>query len=364
MTLYAIHHDWIDEHAMQGPVGIWDEDGGSYYPGITEHLKDRGHRASSRPKDRSWAGHLEYLTYSTSAYNANWSIVESDGTMQEVLDALQKEFLAEAHPVKHFVASDDFADTKEDSEVHKEDCEAPKEDSAETEASTDEPQFYPATRFVLAQTWWVASEFVRRHPDWAIRYGDHLSYLTLVNPRGDSPHAVCNPDTVHVFTGDSGHEIIRNLLSANDPHSVIKEMERLLGNAPRRGAPPSTPRSLAYRFLATALTATVNDRASWVVENEILGDDGLGDGPVLGGFVEQFPEAQRALAVTRSEAWDMGEPSRHFWAILREDNPVAIVSIEGVVYRPDHQIDLTTEYRRHDSRMLPVVTAALAELLP
>lgn len=357
MPTYAIHHDWIDGHAMQGPVGIWNELGESHYPASTEHLRGRGHRVKSRPQGRSWAGHLEYLTETASAYNANWSVVESERSMQELIEALHSTFLADSHPVKNFEAPESQLNPHQESD-------GGEEDSAEPEVSTDPPQVHPATRFVLAQTWWVASEFVHRHPDWAIRYGDHLSYLTLVNPSGDLPHAVCNPDTVHLFAEGSVHETIRNLLSADDPHSVIKEVERFLGNAPRKGAPPSTPRSLAYRFLTAALTMTVNDRATWDVRNEILGDDEWGDGVVRGFYLASFPEAELATTYIRSEDWDRGEQLRHFWALLRDESPVAIVSVEGTVYRPDRKIDLMAEYRLHEGRMLPVVVSALADLLP
>jgi hypothetical protein len=357
MPTYAIHHDWIDGHAMQGSVGIWNEFGENYYPANTEHFRGRGHRVKSRPHGRSWAGHLEYLTETASAYNANWSAVESERSMQEVIEALHSTFLADSHPVKSFVAPDSHLSPHQESEGRE-------EDSAEPDVSKDPLQVHPATRFVLAQTWWVVSEFMRRHPDWAIRYGDHLSYLTLVNPRGDLPHVVCNPDTVHLFGEGSVHETIRNLLSADDPHSVIKDVERFLGNAPRKGAPPSTPRSLAYRFLATALTATVNDRASWEVRNEILGDDEYGHGVFRGFYLSSFHNAELAATSVSTEFWDGGERLRHFWALLRDGTPVAIVSTEGIVYRQDRQIDLTTEYRRQDSRMMPVLVSALADLLP
>lgn len=354
MTLYAVHHDRIDGHAMQGPVGIWNEHHESHYPAITEHLKPRGHRASSRPKSRTWSGHLEYLTETASAYNANWSIVESDRSMVDVIEELQADFLAVPHPVKEIVVQGG----------PKEDSQAKEQDSSEQGEDWDPPRPEPAERFVIAQTWWIAAEFARRHPDWAIRYGDHMSYLTLVNPRNEDPDFVCNPTTVHMFGAGAEHRSVTDLLSTKDPHEVVKWLESFLDESKKSRAAPSTPRTLAYRLIAAVLAATVNDRSRWSIANEVLGDDEWNSGPIMGGFISGYPAAERALKTTKSEKWDDGQPGRHFWAILRDEKPVAIVSTEGILYRQGRWFDLADEYSTHGRRISPLLVAALGDLLP
>lgn len=46
MTLYAVHHAWIDGHAVKAPVGIWSEGGVSFYPPETESHRKKGRFAS------------------------------------------------------------------------------------------------------------------------------------------------------------------------------------------------------------------------------------------------------------------------------------------------------------------------------
>ncbi len=105
---------------------------------------------------------------------------------------------------------------------------------------------------------------------------------------------------------------------------------------------------------------SVNDRHHWDARNEFIDSSG-DDLTELNGYLAGFPEVRQALPVTpRIGLWH--EPESHYWALLR-DQAVAVVSIEGVVHRPDRRIDLAAEYRRHDSRMLPVVVSALADLL-
>jgi len=356
MTLYAVHHAWIDDHAVKAPVGIWGEGGVSFYPPETEGYRKGGSQAETEASAMLWSHWVEKRTEWGSTYGASWSAIESDDSMEQVLTELRAEFFSDPHPSMKVMASVSVG-YKEDSESSEEDSEAPKEDSVEVAPE-------PAERFMLAQTWWIASEFARMHSDWAIRYGDHLTYLTLVNPRDHDSRIACNPTAVHMFGPDSRQASVGHLLSTADPYEVVKALGDFVGDPSHLRTPASTPRTLAYRLLATVLTVTVNDRARWAIQNEVVGDDGYGEGSAQRGFVAQFSEAQQAARTLQSESWDLGEPLRHFWAILREDDPVAIVSTEGYVYRQDRQFDLPAEYQASGRRILPLVVAVLGDLLP
>ena len=366
MTLYALHHDWIDGHAAQAPVGIWNEHGESHYPPFTVHLQHRGDRAGLRPPERSWAGHLEYLTDSTSAYNANWSVVDSERTMPEVLTELQERFFAIEHPEPTLISAPErLLEHKQDSEDPKEDSHLLKEDSGDGENGT--AAYFPAQRYVIAQSWWVASELARRHPDLVIHEmhpgGGMYDCLALLSPGDLQPFVQLNRvGTIHVMSAPEYRTTWAEALEATSAHAVVKEIEQVAGLRIPTKTPASTPRTLAYRFIATTLNTTLNDRLRWDARNEFM--DSSDDSPtVLNDYLAGFPEVRRSLLATpQIGLWH--EPESHYWAVLRNDTPVAIVSIEGVVYRPDRQINLTTEYRRHDSRIQPVVASALADVLP
>jgi hypothetical protein len=338
MTGYAVHHDWIEDYATQAPVGIWNERAESYYPPRTAHLKHRGHRASSRLETRTWEEHLAYLTDTSSAYNANWSVVSSERSMQETMEALWQGFLASNPPTEPLPFT----------------VEEPADSPGEV---TPEP----AERFLLAQAWWVASEFARRHPNWAIRFGDQGSYLTLVNPESEMPRIVVNPSAIHLFGQDATHTTIAHPLSTADPYEAVTAIESFIGDPPQLKTPASTPRTLAYRLLATVLNVAVNEKARWEVCNEIVGDDG--NGPIRAGLVPQFSDAAHDASILRSEALDLGEPLRHYWAILRDAHPVAIVSTEGRAYLPDRTIDLQPAYETNRHSMLRLVTDLIGDLL-
>ena len=91
-------------------------------------------------------------------------------------------------------------------------------------------------------------------------------------------------------------------LRARSPHAVIKQIEDVAHLTVVARAPSSTPRALAYRFIATLLTMTVNDRHFWDARNEF--------------------------------------------------------------YRAERHYDLADEYAANERRMLPLVASILADLLP
>ena len=91
---------------------------------------------------------VEKRTEWGSTYGASWSAVESNEPMEKILTDLRAEFLHEAHPIKMIPLPDPEEDSGEDEEDSK-------------ESGPDEP----AQRFVNAQSWWIAAELVRRHPE-------------------------------------------------------------------------------------------------------------------------------------------------------------------------------------------------------
>lgn len=370
MTLYAVHHAWIDDHAVKAPVGIWGEGGVSFYPAETESYRKKGSQAETEASQMVWAHWVEKRTEWGSTYGASWSAIESDAPMDKVLMDLRAEFLLESHPIKKIFLPDveeEFATPEEASEALKEDSE-------------DVGPGEPAQRFVLAQSWWIAAELVRRHPELLVHEmhpgGGQYDVLAVFAPPHDAAGARVMLNRaggmqVHTHDGHNGVPDISligtwaDAFSARSPHAVIKQIEDVAQLNALTKAPSSTPRALAYRFIATLLTMAVNDRHHWDARNEFIdssGDWWPGD-PEINGFTDAFPEAQRDFAFT-PEIGVWHEPESHFWAVLRDQIPVAVVSIEGRVYRQDRHFDLVDEYANHGRRMLSVVTSALGDLLP
>ncbi|WP_429458155.1 hypothetical protein [Microbacterium sp. ZKA21] len=60
----------------------------------------------------------------------------------------------------------------------------------------------------------------------------------------------------------------------------------------------------------------------------------------------------------------VGEPDSHFWALTRDGQAVAVVSIEGRFHRPGKPVvDLAQAYVKHHCRLRPMTVALLSDWL-
>ena len=235
---------------------------------------------------------------------------------------------------------------------------------------------WTATRFVFAQSWWLASELVRRHPELIVHEmhpgGGMYDVLCVVAPGKDESFELTrimlnragSIQVHHPQRAAKPDEMVgtwKQVMVASDPHEYVKRIEAAAGLGVLAKAPPSTPRALAYRFISTALTMLVNDRHRWDARNEFLDSSGMGgfdEDADLRKYLSGFPDAIRHLSTTPSLGhWR--EPYSHFWALLREDEPVAIVSIEGRLYLPDRVSNLAQEYQVYDRNMHAMVVGLL-----
>jgi hypothetical protein len=377
MTLYAVHYAWIEDHATKAPVGIWSEGGVSFYPAEMESHRKGGGQAETETAKMLWSHWVQKRTEYGSTYGASWRAIESDEPMATVLAEVQFLFFAVAHPVKKILIPDgENEESKEDFESLEEDPDA----SEEEEEEEEEEESHPAQRFILAQSWWVGAELVRRHPELILHEShpgggqyDVLAAFTL--PYGKAlTHVMLNRAgtmQVHLLDGHNGAPEVTRIgtwaeaLSAQSPHEMVKRIEHAAQLATTTKASKSAPRALAYRFIATLLTMTVNDRHVWDARNDFIdtsGDEWWPGDPEVHGFTDGFPGAREDFPST-PEIGLWQEPNSHFWALLRDEIPVALVSIEGRVYRKGVRLDLAHEYAANGRRMLPLVASILGDLL-
>ena len=59
-----------------------------------------------------------------------------------------------------------------------------------------------------------------------------------------------------------------------------------------------------------------------------------------------------------------GDPAYRFWALLRDDEPVAVIDTDGRVHLPDVTHDLPSLYRTLGRTLGRTVHAALGDVLP
>lgn len=371
MALYAIHYAWLKGHGAKAPVGIWGEGGVSYYPPETQQHEPAGHLAKDESKDMLWPRWVAKRVGWGSMQGTSWDGVESELPMQEVLEQIRAEYFAERHPPVTFALDGDGSISD------KEDSDASDESEAEEDSGDhgDEQPAELAARFVIAQSWWIASELARRHPQHVV-YEMHpgggtydvLALFTLPHAPVDRAIMINRAGTLQVHNvpgvGDRIVGTWSDVLGTQNAHRVVKQIEAAAQLSLSGTAPKSTKRTLAYRFIACVLNAALNDRHDWDARNESFDSSGLYPGSRnLNNFLKDFPDVRGDLATTPRIGL-LSEPESHFWGILRDSEPVAVVSIEGKVYRKDRRYDLGHAYEAGTRRMTTLVTTVIGDLLP
>ncbi|MEX0153488.1 hypothetical protein [Microbacterium sp. LMI1-1-1.1] len=228
----------------------------------------------------------------------------------------------------------------------------------------------PAQRFVIEQSWWVCSELVRRHPDHVVyetHPGGGLYDILLVRPARnlrdrDATILINRGGTVRVSFHRTDNSIDQidvchsaAALAQPSAHSLVKMLESAARLEVTAKAPSSTPRSLAFRMASTALTALLNERGTWDWRQIFC--DTSGEVPAVLNYLEAFPSARAEVGNVELEPWDWGVPEAHYWALLRDGEPAAVVSTEGVLHlRDGSRVELASAYASRDRNIHRLVS--------
>lgn len=211
----------------------------------------------------------------------------------------------------------------------------------------------PASRFVIAQSWWIASEIVRRHPSLTIREthpGDGLyDCLTIVDSAQQRILDLNRHGRLHV----PGNEDFEPLpwsatVTAASGHDVVKTLEKAAGLSPPIKAAASGPKVLAYRLIARVLTSLVDDRHTWDARSGEFATARTGTALELFGYLE-----------TRGKSRD------EFWILSKDAQPVAALGVDGVMESQSAMpVELLPAYRAADSSITALVGQVLGDVLP
>ncbi|TFB81913.1 hypothetical protein E3O11_15915 [Cryobacterium levicorallinum] len=162
-----------------------------------------------------------------------------------------------------------------------------------------ESRFAAASRFMTAQTWWIASELVRRHP--------HL-LMTRVTAEDDGPVVLLHDEQDgmriqfdlergirFVVLGEAVNMGWRRIVNSDSSHEIVKMIEFATGLQAPRVTPNTTHRALVYRLISSFLTSVVNDPNEWNVVPATMSTDGTND-QSAGQFLLLFPSTRAAVA--------------------------------------------------------------------
>lgn len=240
------------------------------------------------------------------------------------------------------------------------------EDPAEAPAS---PLPFPVAEVL---SWRLVSELVRRHPAdlWVLRtypydFYDCLSVRRIQEP-WSAPTIAVNRNGTHAKVdsfmsyprGDASTIISwTDAITVGDPRDWLLRVERTAGLSPPPGAlPPSTPSSLALRWIAQFLTIQLGSRRRWTAWTEAdTPRDGGRDSYAQMPAVQEWVRTQK-VGQSRYLVWFVGQ--------RQSEQPHYALSAKGDLWSSngDHS-DLLALHRSAGS-MVDLITRTAAGTLP
>ncbi len=218
-------------------------------------------------------------------------------------------------------------------------------------------------RFQLAQSWWIATELVRRHPELTILEthagGGQYDSLSLIR-NGQTLVSINRGGHIHALQHPMEPVPIEAAFADGDAHRLIRALESATELAAPSKTPPTTPKTLAYRALTQQATGTVNEAQPLDIRSEYL-DSSAGSGPH--GRLDQFPVAAERSRERRPDD-PVGGPRQRYWLVLRDETPVAAVDVDGYAYITSQVLHLPTLYAENGRSLTSTVVKALGSLLP
>jgi len=226
----------------------------------------------------------------------------------------------------------------------------------------------PADRFLTAQMWWIASELVRRHPHLRISgmEVDEGDRLLIVHDEQDG--LSIQWDLVggckYLVNGVVNSISWIEMMAALSPHETLKRIEVATGLGVPKATPATTPRALAYRLIASALTSAVDDRHEWYAVPATM---------LKGETCDYFNELPTAVAA-RTAYEDAAEKEletgrgvyffQPFWAVLRDLEPIAILDVAGFAHTIVGAMPLMPLYEQVNHNLTITTARVLGPYLP
>lgn len=220
-------------------------------------------------------------------------------------------------------------------------------------------------RFVTAQSWWIATELVRRNThlrilEWHPRGGqyDALGILDLslgkvtisLNRRGGR---------IHVEEESANFEPIEwSEVFASSPHAIIERIEKGCALTTPAQTPPTERHSLTYRVIAAVLAQMVNSKSTWDARSAYLDGSGYGGGPIESIFTH-FPTAAKQREMVGQVAV-LGDAAYGFWSLNRNNEVVAVLDQWGLLHMPKGEpVDLMEVFTANRRSLIATVGQTL-----
>ncbi|KAB1950061.1 TY-Chap2 family putative peptide chaperone [Brevibacterium linens] len=225
-------------------------------------------------------------------------------------------------------------------------------------------------RMVFLQSWWVASELIRRHPELELIEthpgGGLYDCLSVLSNEGSAKLDIDlnRNGRIHIHSAtpswfDSTRWDIRHPvewsteLEQEDRRRIPRFLEDAAGLRPPSQTPVTTSKTLTCRAIYHLLLFALNEAEYWDIRNGKLDSSGMYSDSERPYF-EGIESAQIALRQSRPLGWKANVPRYDFWGVLRDGKCLGLLQIDGTLHRPNAEpVNLMKIYNANKRDILP-----------
>lgn len=236
---------------------------------------------------------------------------------------------------------------------------------------TEDAGWEPADRFTLSRAWWIAGQLVRRHPDLTVSRVVDPEQIPLLIVHDDAETTRVQfdlPAWIQYLTPAGLRRITwAEVFAEGDPLAIVRTIESETGLGAVIDAHDSPP-SLIYRTIACALALGLDTTATWQAVHawiEVTDPDAT-HWELFDAFPTGRALAERVIEAALDRAETDGEFVFHqpVWALLRDLEPVALLSVDGSAHTATGEVDLVATFEHSGHSIAATTVALLGDHLP
>lgn len=241
----------------------------------------------------------------------------------------------------------------------------------ETPIEADDTDFQPADRFTLSRAWWIAGQLVRRHPDLIVSrvLDPEQTPLLMVHDAAEITRIQFDlPAWIQYLTPAGLRRITwAEVFAEGDPLAILRTIETEIGLGVPIEARDST-QSLVYRTIACTLALGLDTPATWQAVHarvEVTDPDAT-----HWELFDAFPTGRALAERVINAALDRAETEGAFvfhqpvWALLRDLEPVALLSVDGSAHISTGEVHLVRAFDDAARSISRVAVALFADHVP
>jgi len=221
-------------------------------------------------------------------------------------------------------------------------------------------------RMIYLQSWWVASEFMRRHPELELIEthpgDDQYDCLTILDAnRPEEMHIRLNRlGRIHAYSNSapsfdwSRFDIDYPIewtgeVKLNDRRLLPRLLELAVGLSSPSQTPVTTSKTLTFRVIYQLLLFAVNDSQVWEVRNSAV-NSWSSSGDSAFDFFADIASARNSLVHYAQES----KQKEAFWAVLCDNRCIGLLQESSTLHRPNADpVNLMKIYNANKREILP-----------